>query len=1036
MYAKTVILRVIIIALVLVLQIMVDKLGSLFGIAFCGVLSFCGTTIAIRQLLMRYGTKCPSIQNCSKQQQRSTLGRGNVTVKINANLLEWIETILLDPKGVTVYSETQTFSQETVQCSDASHPWSESQKQQDEHMGFASLCNGSSNYMKEVRVFVHNISHYYVKSWYFHLSQDKEFPDEIGDILEDVLFAAGTKLSKLNISLLLHEILLCYHQHFSVYLQALEMLSEDEKKQRLADYTAFDSKIEEAILVTHAAVLNPEAEHSHLTTLSTGIVKVLAPPDVLCCPLVCTILVDIIAHKVLLPLVNHLGDPNWLNWFIFTILSEETTPKETSSIRKRDFVETTGNKNFVSDDHHSSFSYKSIPRWYVDPDAVSQGTEETTRDSYNVKLHLNLKSGTANKTDLMDLHSVEIKPYINSGQGVSHQDDTDDESECREVRLKNIKTSPGVITRESSSEWEVWSMDVSEQTEKYPLNLSPGRSGVKPGMPMVLLTSPDEKNQPVLVEPIISRAQIKRSKSLDIISQVIPRLTQVLPFRGGSTDNDCEKYTLKKGNANSLPRAKQGISPQKERVEIESTELASEALESDSLSSLFTDICITNTEQQQEPGRGPFTLYCIQYEALYILSPDDDSEDEPQLVKHTSMVKRRFREFLTLQSRLEDNKVMCKHLKGIKGPSKWLTTPFYALDKKNIDERRAFLQSYLVKLCSRDILANSPELKEFLAYGVDASIAYVRKASEVGVPRIDKIFVRGVKGAIDLIRTALPSLPQDVNENIPDLSGEKYGQTKSLLPVFGRSRAEERRLDIEFQYLDEKTTNLEHQMHKYINNFESDSSPDLSPPLSPQNQPRTVSILSRNKSGQDKLLSRIESKTTVDSSRTLPSESVDKVEKIKHRINQEVPLASAVIDLGLLTVTDPNYKYSKSNVVLVLKIMLGQLLNRWLEKKLAELTTQERCAHYLHLLHEALWSKSENNENGVSRQDLAFQSLKSFFSFLSPVVFSSSQYEESLSLLLGSLQNKKLNKCLVYHLLDIFIDMITSQNTKKIPVPS
>ncbi|XP_022253102.1 sorting nexin-19-like [Limulus polyphemus] len=1030
MYAKTVILCVILIALALVLLIMMDRLGSFFGIAFCGVLSFCGTTIAIRQLLMRYDTRCPSTQNCSEQQQRSALDRGNVTIKINANLLDWVETVLLEPEDVPVPSDSQTFLHETVQCFDVNHPGSESQK--DEHMNFTSVCSGSNNYMKEVRVFVHNISCYYIKSWYFHLSQDREFPDEIGDILEDVLFAAGTKLSKLNVSLLFHEILLCCHQHFSVYLRALEMLSENEKKQRLADYTAFDSKIEEAILVTHAAVLNQEAEHSHLTTLSTGIVKVLAPPDVLGCPLVSTILIDIIAHKVLLPLVHRLGDPNWLNWIIFTFLSEEITHEETSSIRKRDFVEMTSNQNFVSDDHHSSFSYKSIPKRHVDSDAVSQETEPTTRDSHNVKLHLNLRSGAINKKK--DLQSVKIKPFINSGQEVRHQDDTDDENEYLEVRLRNVTTSPGVTRKEPSSEWEVWSVDVSKQTEKHPLNLSPGMSCIKPGTPTVLLTSPDEENQPVSVEPVVSRTQIKRSKSLDIISQVIPRLTQVLPIRDGNTDNECEKYKLKKGNANSLPRAIQDISPQKEKGEIEPTEIASEAIESDSLPSLFTDICIKSTEQQHEPGRGPFTLYCIHYEALYILSPDDDGEDQTQLVKHASTVKRRFREFLTLQSRLEDNKVTCKHLKGIKGPSKWLATPFYALDKKNIEERRVFLQSYLVKLCSREVVANSPELKEFLAYGIDASIAYVRKANEVGVPRIDKMFVRGVKGAIDLIRTALPSLPQDMNENIPDLPGEKYGQTKSLLPVFGRSRAEERRLDIEFQYLDEKTTNLEHQMYKYINSFESASSPDISPPLSPQNQPRTLSLLSRNKSGKDKLLSRIDSKTSMESSRMLLSESsvqesVDKVEKVKRRIKKEVPLASAVIDLGLLTITDSNYKYRKSNVVLVLKILLGQLLNRWLEKKLTKITTQEQCAQYLHLLHEALWPKSENNENSVPQQDLAFQALKSFFSFLTPVVFSSSQYEESLSLLLGSLQNEKLNKCLVYHLLDILVDMITSQDT-------
>lgn len=61
------------------------------------------------------------------------------------------------------------------------------------------------------------------------------------------------------------------------------------------------------------------------------------------------------------------------------------------------------------------------------------------------------------------------------------------------------------------------------------------------------------------------------------------------------------------------------------------------------------------------------------------------------------------------------------------------------MDKKNIAERRAFLENYLKELCNQGPIAQSPELQEFLAYGGDATIAFVKKAADINVPRIDKV---------------------------------------------------------------------------------------------------------------------------------------------------------------------------------------------------------------------------------------------------------------------------------------------------------
>ena len=99
----------------------------------------------------------------------------------------------------------------------------------------------------------------------------------------------------------------------------------------------------------------------------------------------------------------------------------------------------------------------------------------------------------------------------------------------------------------------------------------------------------------------------------------------------------------------------------------------------------------------------------------------------------------RFREFLNLQSALEDDPHLRLCLKGIKGPNKWLNLPFSKLDSGTISTRKLFLEKYLQNIIQRPSLNSSLPLKEFLAYGSDASVAFSKKPLELNVPRLDKV---------------------------------------------------------------------------------------------------------------------------------------------------------------------------------------------------------------------------------------------------------------------------------------------------------
>lgn len=139
--------------------------------------------------------------------------------------------------------------------------------------------------------------------------------------------------------------------------------------------------------------------------------------------------------------------------------------------------------------------------------------------------------------------------------------------------------------------------------------------------------------------------------------------------------------------------------------------------------------------------------------------------ESPYLVTKKVNVKRRFREFVTLQIRLHENRILRKYIQDVKKPSTIKITSHHffrlsyskKLDDKTIEFRRRFLEEYLNQLCSIRMIAQSHELHHFLAYGTDARIAFVKTKSQTLLPlKLDKYITYGFKGALNLLKTALP----------------------------------------------------------------------------------------------------------------------------------------------------------------------------------------------------------------------------------------------------------------------------------------
>jgi hypothetical protein len=80
-------------------------------------------------------------------------------------------------------------------------------------------------------------------------------------------------------------------------------------------------------------------------------------------------------------------------------------------------------------------------------------------------------------------------------------------------------------------------------------------------------------------------------------------------------------------------------------------------------------------------------------------------------------VKRKFKEFVLLQSKLEEHSQWKSHLKGIKAPNRWLNLSFSKADAAAT--RKAMLERYLHQLCYHPVLGASNEVLQFMAYGDD-----------------------------------------------------------------------------------------------------------------------------------------------------------------------------------------------------------------------------------------------------------------------------------------------------------------------------
>lgn len=341
------------------------------------------------------------------------------------------------------------------------------------------------------------------------------------------------------------------------------------------------------------------------------------------------------------------------------------------------------------------------------------------------------------------------------------------------------------------------------------------------------------------------------------------------------------------------------------------------AVEADNFndSSSLHKMNITKTESRNEHGKGVYTVYCIEY--------------QPKLTGPVYKAKRRFNEFLNLQTALNKLGKYDMVLRGIKGPSRWLANPFIN-DKKNVMHRVIYLQNYLRQLSAIPDVVRTPQFQTFTGVYGDPNHFFTGGVNSSHNPlRIDRMLAEGVRGALDLFKTALPTeSPRDsVDGNV--FSGAPPPSWLES-PVHS---------NIELKYdVDAGNRKLRQAIFNYIDNFDLASSPEFSPvhsqtPL-PSSKPESEEM-------RDFL--------DTESLRQAFNSSARSGYQGSHSTNPN-PLTKALLDV--ITVVLENHQASRVTCLLSsFEGLVGAFVEEWLSEKLEECFSPHNCATVLHRLH-------------------------------------------------------------------------------------
>lgn len=856
----------------------------------------------------------------------------------------------------------------------------------------------------------------FVSSWYRSVSQEPAFEEEMEAAMRGLARELRRRMGMVDRHALAQRVLTLCGCHLQSYIQAKEATAGKQRG------TVEPSRLWEAYCqatAPHPAVESPSAEVTYTRGIVNLLLQGLVPKPHLETRTGRYVVGELITCNVILPLISKLSDPDWIHLVLVGIFSKASSNPALcpASAPEQPSVPTSlpliVEVQSLPEVRAPSPAAAPVLLTCNEPEGPSRPSPDVEEGHEAIQGDLGAvpeeRKGGNNSSHF-------LQPDIRGPLFLC--EDTELESPLSELGKETImlmtpdnflsdRIQDALCALGGSQSLECKDGEGSEGIEGAEAEEGPGTE-TETGLLVSMLNSCPE------IQIDTADKEVERG---DVTS-----LTTLLasPERTCPPRPSCLQKDLTNGVSSLDPSLPQVLLSSSPTGPLSSATFSFEPLSSPDGPVVIQNLRITGTITAREhsgTGFHPYTLYTVKYETAL---DGENSSGLQQLAYHT--VNRRYREFLNLQTRLEEKSDLRKFIKNVKGPKKLFPDlPFGNMDSDRVEARKNLLESFLKQLCAIPEIANSEEVQEFLALNTDARIAFVKKPFMVS--RIDKMVVNAI---VDTLKTAFPrSEPQSPTEELSEAETESKPQTEGKKASKSRLRFSSSKIA--------PTLNITEAHEKILYCLQEGNV---------ESEILSMSEMESFIEKQTKLLEMQPAEASEEDPEHIPKECVDDClsdaampaqDLSNSDPGTETELADTALDLLLLLLMEQWRWLCTENMQKVLHLIFGTLIQRWLEVQVANLTCPQRWVQYLRLLQESIWPGGalpkyprlvRTKEQKLIAEKQALESLMGVLPDVLVEILGVNKCRLSWSLVLESLQQPLINRHLIYCLWDIILEFL------------
>ncbi|XP_038178616.1 sorting nexin-19 isoform X2 [Arvicola amphibius] len=857
---------------------------------------------------------------------------------------------------------------------------------------------------QEINCTIQMIIRDFVLSWYRSVSQEPAFEAEMEAAMKGLVQELRRRMSIADSHALTQRVLTLCGCHLQSYIQAKEAAAR-EQSCSVQPSQLWDAYCQAT--PPHPALHSPTTEVTYARGIVNLLLKELVPKPHLETRTGRHVVVELITCNVILPLISKLSDPDWIHLILVSIFSkyrhdaaQGTKPMGSASVLEQPSVPTSLPLVVEVESLPTGKAPSPVHITCSEPapyPEVEEGHEAAEGDL----------SGMLEERRIGNNSSHFLQPDIRGPLFLC--EDSELESPLSELGKETIMLmTPGnflsdriqdaLCALEDSRALEPKDGEGSEGMEGSEAEEAPGTE-TDTGLLVSMLNCPDIQ---------IDTAD-KEVEQGDVTS-----LTTLLeePEKSCPPRPSCLEKDLTSGVSSldpTLPPVPLSSSPP---GPLSSATFSFEPLSSPDGPVVIQNLRITGTITAREhsgTGFHPYTLYTVKYETAL---NGENSSGLQQLAYHT--VNRRYREFLNLQTRLEEKPDLRKFIKNIKGPKKLFPDlPFGNMDSDRVEARKSLLESFL------KVSIGSSGSTHILTLNIQPKVMVV-------------------SAIVDTLKTAFPrSEPQSPTEELSEAENESKPQTEG-------KKASKSRLRFSSSKIAPALSIAEAQDRVLYCLQEGNAESEI----------LSMSGMESFIEKQTKLLEMQPAEVPDKDPQQVPKECVDNCLRdtavVAQELNNsdsgaETELADTALDLILLLLMEQWKWLCTESMQKFFRLIFGTLVQRWLEVQVANLTCPQRWVQYLRLLRESIWpggvlpkfprpGRTQAQKAATEKQ--ALQSLMSILPDFLVDILGVNKCRLSWSLVLESFQQPLINRHLIYCLGDIILEFLDLGNCVEEPAPT